>query len=433
MNGLALALTGIGLLLANAFFVIAEYGLVGSRRSRIESGARKGNRIDALILAVLDSINRYVAGIQVYITLVGILIGAIVTDPLTDELQKILPAGTPEWVGTMVTVVLIVYPLVVFGELVPKYIALSYPESVARFVVRILRISVTILSPLIWLLEKTGQGVLNLLTKLGLNNQPEDSSLVRDELFFMLRSGGETGDLDESHSDMVAKTLKLDRLDAEDSMIHRLDIQWLPVTCDRDDVLARIKDIPHSRIPVCKDDLDEVVGIVYLQDIVRALGEPDFDLANLVREPVFIPENLTLDRLVNLMREEKTQIVIVQDEYGGTSGLVTLEDVVEEIFGDLDDALESERPAIERTGRNRLSVRPDVRYDELLDFLNLEETDQEDWTTESVISILIEKLDRTPKMGDTVDLPIGRLRVDAIAQRRVTRVGVYLRRKAETA
>ena len=333
----------------------------------------------------------------------------------------------------MVTVVLIVYPLVVFGELVPKYIALSYPESVARFVVRILRISVTILSPLIWLLEKTGQGVLTLLTKIGLNNQAEDSSLVRDELFFMLRSSGETGDLDENHSDMVAKTLKLDRLDAEDSMVHRLDIQWLPVTCNRDEVLERIREIPHSRIPVCEDDLDEVVGIVYLQDIVRALDEPEFDLAKLTREPVFIPENLTLDRLVNLMREEKTQIVIVQDEYGGTSGIVTLEDVVEEIFGDLDDALESERPAIERTGRNRLSVRPDVRYDELLDFLNLEETDQEDWTTESVISILIEKLDRTPKMGDTVDLPIGRLRVDAIAQRRVTRVGVYLRRRAETA
>lgn len=433
MNGLALTLTGVGLLVANGFFVMAEYGLVGARRSRIESSARKGNRIDGLVLKALDTINKFVAGIQICITLIGILVGALVEPKLSEGLQTLFPDVVPDLVGTVVSYIVMVFALVVFGELIPKYIALSYPENVARFVIRILQITVIILSPLIWLFEKTGQGALNLLSKMGLGNKPEDPNLVRDELFFMLRSSGETGDLDESHSDMVAKTLKLDRLDVEDAMVHRLDIQWLPVTCHRDDVIERLKEIPHSRIPVCEDDLDDVIGIVYVQDIIRSFGEEDFDLKRLAREPIFVPENLTLDRLVNLMREEKSQIVIVQDEYGGTSGIVTLEDVVEEIFGDLDDALEGERPSIERTGRNRLSVRPDVRYDELLDFLNLEESETEDWTTESVSSILIEKLDRTPKMGDTVDLPIGRLRVDAVAQRRVTRVGVYLRRRPESA
>ena len=128
------------------------------------------------------------------------------------------------------------------------------------------------------------------------------------------------------------------------------------------------------------------------------------------------------------MREMKTQIVIVQDEYGGTNGLVTLEDVVEEIFGDLDDAVEGERPAIEQTGTHRLSIRPDVRYDELLDFLDQDPDGNEKWTTEPIIAILIDELDRTPKMNDTMELPIGRLRVEAVARQRVTRIGIYLKR-----
>lgn len=425
-------MTGVGLLVLNGFFVMAEYGLVGARRGRIEASARKGNARDAQVLKALDRINDYVALTQICVTVIGIIIGSVVEEPLTLAIEKVVPPVVPHGVLAVVSIIAIVYPLVVLGELVPKYVALGYPESVARFVISVLRIMVTVFKPLIWFFEKSGSVCLAALRKVGLKETANDPNMVRDELFFILRAGEESGDLDESHSDMVAKALKLDKLDAEDAMIHRLDIKWLPVACSREEVIERLKDVPHSRIPVCKEDLDEVVGIVYLQDLVKAfaMDEP-FDLASLARPPIFVPENLTLDRLVNLMREMKSQIVIVQDEYGGTSGLVTLEDVVEEIFGDLEDALEGERPAIERTGRNRLSVRPDVRYDELLDFLDLDEQDEESWTTEPVVGIMIDELGRTPKMGDTVDLPIGRLRVDAVAQRRVTRIGVYLRLRPE--
>lgn len=429
MNGFGLLLTGLGLIALNAFFVMAEYALVSARRNRLETNAKKGSRTDALVLAALDTINRYVAGIQFGITVVGILIGAIIENPLTTAIAEAAPDVIPGPVITVLSISLIVFPLVVLGELVPKYITLAYPEDVARLFIRLLQVIILVLSPFIWLLEKSGQAMIVVLGKLGLQAKSDEASFLREELVSLLRSGGESGDLAEDHSDMVAKALKLDKLDAEDAMIHRLDIKWLPIDCSQEETLQRLREIPHSRIPVCRDDLDDVVGLVYLQDIIRALTDDGFNLAQLARPPIFVPENLTLDRLVNLMREEKTQVVIVQDEYGGTSGLVTLEDVVEEIFGDLEDALESERPAIEQTARNRLSVRPDVRYDELLDFLDLEAQDEEDWTTEPIAGILMEELGRPPRMGDTVDLPVGRLRVEAVAQNRVTRIGVYIRIK----
>lgn len=425
-----LTITAIGLLLGNAFFVMAEYGLVGARRSRIESSAKKGNLTDALVLKAMDQINRYVALIQICITVIGIVVGATIEPAMTESLNKLFPDFIPGAVITVCSYIIMTFALVVFGELVPKYIALSYPELVARLVVRVLKILVILLSPLIWVFEKSGQAILNLLAKMGLANKPEDPSLMRDELFFMLRSGEESGHLEEHHTDIITKSLRLDRLDAEDAMIHRLDIRWISINASQEEIIDKIKTLSHTRIPVCNDDIDEIVGIVYLQDIVRAMAEgKPINLEALSREPIFVPENLTLDRLVNLMREMKTQIVIVQDEYGGTNGLVTLEDVVEEIFGDLDDAVEGERPAIEKTGNYRLSIRPDVRYDELLDYLDLEPQDSEPWTTESAISILIEKLDRTPKMNDSIEIPLGRLRVEAVARQRVTRIGVYLKRE----
>ncbi len=428
MNGV-LTITAIGLLLGNAFFVMAEYGLVGARRSRIESSAKKGIVVDQLVLNAMDQINKYVALIQICITVIGIVVGATIEPAMTESLSALFPDFVHPVVITICSYIIMTFALVVFGELVPKYIALSYPELVARLVVRVLKILVLILSPLIWIFEKTGQTILNGLAKLGLGNKPEDPSLMRDELFFMLRSGEESGHLDENHTDIVTKSLRLDRLDAEDAMIHRLDIRWLSITSTQEEILEKIKTLSHTRIPVCNNDIDEVIGIVYLQDIIKSMAEgKPIDLETLAREPIFVPENLTLDRLVNLMREMKTQIVIVQDEYGGTNGLVTLEDVVEEIFGDLDDAVEGERPAIEQTGTHRLSIRPDVRYDELLDFLDQDPDGNEKWTTEPIIAILIDELDRTPKMNDTMELPIGRLRVEAVARQRVTRIGIYLKR-----
>lgn len=422
MSDLVFALVGLLFFAGSAFFVAAEYSLVSAREGRIAPAAKKGSSADKLALKAMGEQSRYVAGTQVAITFLSIAIGAVLEPWLTGKLDPLFPKSVPQWAISLVSIVVVSYPLVVLGELVPKYLALKFPESILRLVVRPLGWVVTLLKPVIWLFQKSGELVLRAL------NIPTDSggaAISREELHFMIRSGEESGGIHEDHADVVSKALRLDELDAEDAMLHRLDIKWLDAGATKDEVLEQLAQIGHSRIPVCRGDVDDIVGIAYLNDIVIHLQKPDFNLEAIARPAVYVPESLTLNRLVEVMRETKTQIVIVQDEYGGTQGLVTLEDVIEEIFGDLEDRLESDRPAIERTSPSRISLRPDVRYDELIDFLEWDDDTDAGFNTQTLAAIIVEKLERTPKLGDTVEIAIGRLRVEQAAKSRITRIGFY--------
>ena len=160
------------------------------------------------------------------------------------------------------------------------------------------------------------------------------------------------------------------------------------------------------------------------------MGKGGLSLADLLRPVVVIPENLSLDRIINRMRETKSQIVIVVDEYGGTSGLITLEDVSEEVFGDLEDQFESERPVLEWQGEHRISAKASVRYDEVLDFMGL--APDEDTSTETLATLIVDSMGRVPRIGDVVDLPVGRMRVENMARRRITRVGIQVTLRRET-
>lgn len=426
MTDAGFLVVGILLFLASAFFVAAEYCIVSARASRLEPGAKKGAPLDRLALDAINQQSRYVAGTQICITLLGIAIGAILEPALTQLIDPLFPPGVPEVAIQFVSILIISYPLVVLGELVPKYLALRFPEELLRLIIGPLRIVVVLLKPLVWLFQNSGNFVLRLLR---INPADETPVISREELYYIIRAGQEGGGLHENQADFVTKTLRLDELDAEDAMLHRLDIKWLDASLDREAVFTRLNDIPHSRIPVCRGDIDELVGIAYLHDIVTAPQDETFSLEAIARPAIFVPESVRLDRLVEIMRERKTQIVIVQDEYGGTSGLVTLEDIIEEVFGDLEDSMESERPSIERTSTGRVSARGDVRYDELLDFLDIE-PDDKDYTTEALAAIIVDRLGRTAKVGDTVDLPFARLRVEQAARRRIIRVGVYLRQNS---
>jgi len=183
--------------------------------------------------------------------------------------------------------------------------------------------------------------------------------------------------------------------------------------------------IPFTRLPVCRGDIDDMVGIAYLHDIVKNIRRQDFQLSKLLRPVVAIPENLTMEKIVATMRDQKTQILIVMDEYGGTSGLVTLEDVVEEVFGELEDTLEGERPPIDYFRGGRVSAKADVRLDELVDYLRLPVETGEN--TDTLAQIIFDTLERVPRPGDSVDSVLGVMRVENMARRRITRVSIQLK------
>lgn len=423
MSPLILALATLALVLASAFFVAAEYAVVGARKSRLEAQAKKGDAGAKRVLAALEHKSTYVAGIQTGITFVGIALGAFVEPPVTEGLVELIGPVAPTSVVKILSIVLVSYPLVVFGELVPKYFVLRDPERSARWLVRPLQLVVLVMKPVVWLFHASGTMVLRVF---GLAGSGDADRVSRDELALIVQAGQEEGAFDENQAEFLSKTLRLDRLDANDVMAHRLDVKWLDVATPPDQLVEALAAIPHSRIPVCDGDIDEVVGIVYIQDVLKAMASGAMDLRAVARPAVFVPENLTLDRAVVQMRESKTQILIVQDEYGGTSGLLTLEDVVEEVFGDLEDTLESERAPVEQTSQVRLSARGDVRYDELLDFL---EMDSDGASTETLAQMVIDTVQRMPRLGDAVETGVGKLRVEQMTRNRIVRVGVYLRHR----
>lgn len=409
------------LILGNAFFVMAEYALVSCRRGQIEALSRRGNRSATLVLGALDDLSKYVAANQAAITMLSIGIGSLIEPWITGLLDSAFGVYVNRTTSFVLSLILVTFVTVVIGELVPKYITLNKPNHVALAVILPLRLFATILSPLVWVIQKSGA---LLVLPFGINlKKLGTTTLPKEELLLLVRAGTSEGLLDKAHAEILARTVHLDKLMARDIMVHRLDIQWIDADTPRDEVLAKLAKIPHSRIPVCRGDIDEVEGIVYLHHVVKGIQSPDFELEKVLRPAEMVPENLPLEKVVQRMREARTQMLIVLDEYGGTSGIITLEDVVEEVFGDLEDRLESERSPIEVFPGGRVSARADVRFDELVSKLGVE---LDDASTETLASMIVSELERTPKLGDSIATPLGVLRIENMAQHRVTRVSLQL-------
>jgi len=420
MEGLRLVFSVL-LIFGSAFFVAAEYSLVGSRRGRVEAMGRRGKKNAKALAKVLEDISPYVAATQIGITMLGIAIGAFTEPYVTSLLTRALHMLDPRAVRT-ISYLLLVFVLLVVGELCPKYLALRHADRVALFMVRPLVTIVIVLRPLIWLAQTTAGLILKPL-KVDVHQGDKDA-IPKEELLMLVQSGGVSGIIDKHQADMVSRALRLDVLDAKDIMIHRLDIKWVDATIGKSDLMNKLKEIPYSRMPVCRGDIDDMIGVAYLHDIVLHLDDAEFSLEKIVRPIVAVPENLTMAKILEMMRVEKTQMLIVSDEYGGTSGLVTLEDVVEEVFGELEDSLESDRKPIEQHPNGRVSTRASVRIDELVATLHLNVDIGEN--TETLATIVVNALGRVPRTGDTVMTDLGLMRVENMARRRITRVSVQL-------
>jgi CBS domain containing-hemolysin-like protein len=420
------------LVFGSLFFVAAEYALVGSRKARMDGLAKQGNKGAKRVSKALENVSTYVATSQVGITMIGIGVGSI-TEPYITELltgffkgvlgQAGISPGMTKSIGYITSFVIVTFVLVVIGELCPKYYTLRHAERVALLTFPLMRVVTGLLYPIAWLAQSTAA---LLLKPLGVDLNKVDSEAVpKEELYMLVQAGGQEGVLERTHAEMLSRALRLDALHARDIMIHRLDIKWVDASLDKDALLDRLCDIPFNRLPVCRGDIDDLVGIIYVHDVVKHLRDHDFNLESIIRPAVAVPENLSLDRIVETMRTDKTQMLIVMDEYGGTSGLLTLEDVVEEVFGELEDRLESERPVIEEFNGGRISARAEVRIDELVTRLKLNYETGDD--TRTLAQIIVDALERVPRPGDHVETDLGLLRVENMARRRITRVTVILK------
>jgi magnesium and cobalt exporter, CNNM family len=406
------------LILLNAFFVAAEYGLVTARRTRIQELEHQGSRRARDVLSIVSAPPRFIAAMQLGVTLTSLAIGALGEPVLSELFDPVLA-----WVLAVALAFLVITFLhVVVGELVPKGIALQYSERVALGVSTPVRAFFVVFKPLIWILQRSTEWILR---SLGL--QPpgaEDEAYSEAEIRMLLHRSTEHGEIELQEQEMLYKVFDFADKEASDVMVPRPEVVALSIDLPAEECLAAVVDSPYTRYPVYRGSLDDVVGVLHVRDLFSALndrGIAEVRVEELVRAAHIVPETKDLAALLTEFRRTNQHMAIVVDEYGAMEGIVTLEDLLEEIVGEIEDEFDLPDESIERLDDQTIRVHGTFPVD---DFNEQFKTDLpvEDYHT--LAGFVFGLLGRAPEEGDEVSHDGLVFRVDEVDGSRIDRLTV---------
>jgi len=426
----------IVLILVGGFFAASEIALITAKRHRLQQLAEDGNGAARTAARLTEDPSRFLATIQIAITFLGFLAGAVgavaFSSGLADLIDEIPLAPIQEASDTIAFVVMtlvIALASIVVGELVPKTLALNFPERLALFVARPIGLLQTLLLPIVWGVTRLSAILVRLM---GGKEKPQGGYLSTEELKMLVETGSREGGIEEEEKEMIHGVIELGDKRVHEVMIPRIGIRAVNVDDTLDEVLDMIVRAGHSRLPVFEESLDNIVGILYAKDLLpylkgNGLGNGEIDIRSLVRPPVYVPESKPVDDLLHEMQVAKRHIAIVVDEYGGTAGLVTMEDVVEEIVGEIQDEYDSEDPMVEDVSSDEVEAyRLDgrVSMDDLRDLFELSDDDEPDEDAyDTVGGFVVHRVGRIPLPGAEIPFRDGIvIRVDTAEPRRVAKV-----------
>jgi CBS domain containing-hemolysin-like protein len=428
----ALELVAVALIVAaNAFFVAAEYGLVTVRRTRMQELDAQGSRGARRVLRLLEQPPRFISAIQLGVTLSSLALGAIgepVVSRLLERPLDLLPESWHTSVATTISVILaftiLTYFHVVMGEIVPKSFTLQHPERVAVVAAGPIGAFYVIFRPFIWVLVRTSGAVL------GWFGVTASSGITlvhsEEELKMLVTASREKGVLEEEEQEMLHKVFEFADKDAVDVMVPRPDVVAVPVDLPVQDVLALVLSNPFTRYPVFEGDLDDVVGVLHVRDLFSTLHERGLESTNLrmiLREAIMVPETKPLDELLAEFQRTSNHLAIVVDEYGSVEGLVTLEDLLEEIVGEIGDEFDLPGACFLRIGRGRVRLVGSFPIEEFNERFG-KSLPVDDYHT--IGGFVFGELGRVPRVGDTVAFDGARFEVSAIDGPRIREVDVTL-------
>ncbi|MGK2950646.1 MAG: hemolysin family protein [Acidimicrobiales bacterium] len=409
----------------NALYVAAEFATVGSRRSRVQEEAETGSSSAAGLLAILADPKRldsYVAACQIGITLSSLVAGAYGQGALTPLLEPALGSAGGRAVAVLIVLVGITSVQVVLGELLPKTAALRYPETLAKATLRPMQVSQWLFRPLVTVFNGSA---FALMRWRGLHVDASHAHVHSpEELAGLYRASAAGGLIDANEREMLAGVLNVEDRLVREIMTPRRRLTTVPATATATEALARLADSAHTRFPVTSGD-DDIVGIVHLRDLFVATHEdPDQLVEHLARPVLAVIDVLTVPNLWRALREESQHCAIIVNEYGSVAGLVTLEDAIEEIFGELLDEFDLEEPPVTVDGR-RVSVRGDVLLEVLEDRFDIHLTSDD---VDTIGGLAWHVLGRRPVVGDEMTLELDGivLRVDALDGTAVARASFDL-------
>ena len=422
-----LVLVGVVLTVGTGLFVATEFSLVALDRHSVQRAVDEGDAAARPVMRSLRGLSTQLSAAQVGITLTTLVLGYLVEPSLGQLLRGPLTSwglssGAAAAASTTAAMVLAAAFSMIFGELVPQFLGISAPLPVAKVVARPVQIFAWLFTPLIWLLN----GSANLLLrKMGIEPQEELSAArTPQELSSMVRRSAEAGTIEEGTAELLTRSLNFGGRTASDVMTPRVRATALQRTDSAEDVVALARTSGHSRFPVLDDDWDDICGVIHVKKAIAVPHErrADVPVSALMVKAAFVPETMTLEPLLLLLRRSGLQMAIVIDEYSGTSGVVTLEDVIEEIVGEVSDEHDPHGDDARQLRDGSWSIPGLWRPDEVVDRIGAPVPDGRAY--ETLGGYLMQSVGRIPQAGDEVRLPGWTLRVAAMDGRRISRVNV---------
>lgn len=386
------------LIAVNAFFAATEMAFISLNDAKIEKQSKEGNKKARQIKKMLKEPSRFLATIQIGITFAGFLSSAFAADAFASELAPILDniihLGLETWTNISIIIITIIlsYFSLVFGELVPKRLAMKNPEKMAFKSIGTVRFIYTFTAPFVKFLTWS----TNVVSKAFGVTGADEEVVTEEEIRMMIDVGEEKGSIEENEKELINNVFEFNDKVASEVMIHRKEIYAIDVKSDIADILTDLKEYKYSRIPVYEENIDNIVGMLYIKDLLAyAYLKKEVKVKKLMREVHFVPENKPINELFRELQKSKHQIAVVLDEYGGTAGLITMEDIIEELVGNIFDEYDDIEPEYEQIDENTFRISGSVSIFDLRKILEIEDIPEGDYDTLS--GYLIEILGRIPE------------------------------------
>lgn len=421
------------LIFINAVFACAEIAVLSSNENRLEYMKKEGNKKAGKILYLIEEPSRFLSTIQVGITLAGFLASAFAADNFSDLLVDwIIGLGAsinPTTLNTLAVIfitLILSYFTLVFGELVPKRIAMKNPEKVSLIISGLVFFVSRIFSPIVWLLTKSTNGVLRLI---GIDPFADENSVTEEDIRMMVDEGSQIGSINPSEQEMIHNIFEFDNKYAEDVMTHRTEVSLLWLEENEEEWEITINESRHTYYPVCNESTDNIVGVLNTKDYFRLKDKSRKNvLENAVRPAYFVPETVRTDTLFYNMKNSRNHFAIVLDDYGGMAGIITINDLLEQIVGDLDDdiSIPVEPPMIERIDSRTWKIQGYTPVEMVAEQLNITLPDIEEYDTFG--GFVFGMLGTVPADGSTPELDVLNLhiKVTSVKDHRMERAVVYV-------
>ena len=412
------------LIALNAFFAAAEMAFVSLNDAKIEKEAKSGNKKAKQIHKMMKEPSKFLATIQIGITLAGFLSSAFASESFADDLAPVLnnliPLGISTWntISIILITIILSYFTLIFGELVPKRLAMKNSEKIAYVSVGSIRAISIFAAPFVKFLTFS----TNMISKLfGVSAQDEET-VTEEEIRMMVDVGEEKGTIEEEEKELINNVFEFNDKVVSEVMLHRTEIFAVDIKSNISDILNKIDDLKYSRIPVYEDSIDDIKGILYTKDLIKFLKkQKDGRVKTIMREAYFVSENKPINDLFKDLQRNKTQIAIVVDEYGGTSGIITMEDILEELVGNIFDEYDDVELDYEKIDNNTFVINGNVS---IYDVKKILEVNIPDGDYDTLSGYLIELLGRIPEDDEkpVIETPKVTYKIEEYEDKRIIKV-----------